>query len=116
MTGTVDFRLAIKRLLEVARGHGHVMGHIGSFTIKQSDKTEHVKGLYGDALWVCQHGDCKAATMVMCSDGTDEKRLGLKGTVHQVLNTPPAEYRCGVPEKPLIEEPHRFPPGSSTLQ
>ena len=116
MPTPVDYRLAVEHLLEVARENGHVMYRVGSIKITHSIDTEHIHGLEGGALWGCRRhsNGCRAAIWTMCSDGTVAS-LGPKGTIHQVLHTPPTEYDCGVPGKPLIEEPHRFPPSSSTL-
>lgn len=117
MTGTVDYRLAIKRLLEVAGKNGHIMYRVGSIKITHSDKTEHIKGLGGGALWGCRRNHsngCRAAIWIMCSDGTVES-FGSKGTIHQALNTPEAEYGCGVKPSALTK-PEHFNPGTSTMQ
>ena len=115
MAGTVDFTLKLRAFLREGSKHGHSLVRIpGSFTSKQSEKTEHIKGLFICAMWVCQREDCKAAVMVMCSDGTVE-RLGPKGTTNSVLETAPIHYCCGEGPNPLAKPEHIIP-GTGTKQ
>jgi len=112
MAEPVDFERGLLKLRRTARKHGHIMMYVGSFTIKKSKKMEHLAGQCGREMWVCTKGDCKAAIMVICSDGTVDG-LGPAGIVHRVLDTPEVSYDCGVLPNPLTKPIH-IVPGTST--
>ena len=115
MAGTVDFTLKLRAFLIEGLKHEHFLFRIlGSYTIEQSEKTEHVKGLFINTMWVCQHEDLEADVIVMCSDGT-LKNLGPKGTTHSVLETAPIHYRCGEKPSPFTK-PANIVPGPGTKQ